>query len=63
MSKTLYALVGYIGSDGTAHERGDAVEFEDDAATADLTRHGVLSEIAPRRQAGDSSARVKPDEA
>lgn len=63
MSRTLYALVGYTGSDGTIYDPGSPIEFEDEQECLGLIRHGIMSPHAPRRQPGESSARVEPDQA
>jgi hypothetical protein len=60
MTMTLYALHAFTGRDGTTHEAGEAIAFADDQEARELLRYGVCGATAPRRQAGDSSARVEP---
>lgn len=59
-TRTLYALVTFTASDGTVHEPGAAIDFEDEKECFGLLRHGIVSGTPPRRQPGESSARVEP---
>lgn len=58
--RTLYVAVDYRDPDGHDHARGDSVTVaEDDAVAKELLYRGILSTTAPRRQAGENSARVQ----
>lgn len=55
MTRSLYAQVKFVAADGTEHEPGDMIDFQDDSECLGLMRHGVLGITAPRRQAGQST--------
>jgi hypothetical protein len=56
---TLYVMVDYRDPHGHDHVRGDSVVGDmDDALVKELVYRGILSTLAPRREAGTNSARV-----
>lgn len=55
----LYVNVDYRDPEGKDHARGESVTVEsDDRLAQELLYRGILSTTAPRRQAGENSARV-----
>lgn len=61
MSETrkLYVNVDYRDPEGKDHARGESVTVRaDDTVAQELLYRGILSTTAPRRQAGENSARV-----
>jgi hypothetical protein len=55
----LYVNVDYRDPEGKDHARGESVTVQADDKTArELLYRGILSITAPRRQAGENSARV-----